>query len=159
MTTLAPEDLAALTALDTPTVCNALERLDPATQARGFTTQPFLCGFPQIKSIVGYARTATIRSMKPSGLTPAAQRALQNDYYRHIDAGPRPSIAVIEDLDGEAAGYGAFWGEVQSAIHVGLGAVSPTGRFAISINGRRVSSSLRDASRRRTPMRNPSGWA
>ena len=30
---------------------------------------------------------------------------------------------VIEDLDGESAGSGAFWGEVQSAIHVGLGGV------------------------------------
>ena len=30
---------------------------------------------------------------------------------------------IIEDLDGEHAGYGAFWGEVQSAIHRGLGAL------------------------------------
>ena len=46
---------------------------------------------------------------------------MQNDYYRYVDAGPRPSIVVIQDLDGAQAGYGAFWGEVQSAIHVGLG--------------------------------------
>jgi hypothetical protein len=39
------------------------------------------------------------------------------------DAGPKPSLIVIEDLDGANAGYGAFWGEVQSAIHRGLGAV------------------------------------
>ena len=52
---------------------------------------------------------------------PPSQRALQNDYYRYIDAGPRPSIVVIQDLDGAQAGYGAFWGEVQSAIHAGLG--------------------------------------
>jgi regulator of RNase E activity RraA len=117
------DDLSALAALDTPTVCNALERLDPATQASGYTTQSFVSGFPPSKSIVGYARTATIRSARPSGLAPPAQRALQNDYYRHIDAGIKPAIVVIEDLDGEAAGYGAFWGEVQSAIHVGLGAL------------------------------------
>src|SRR5678815_5358780 len=46
---------------------------------------------------------------------------MQNDYYRYVDAGVRPSIVVIQDLDGGEAGYGAFWGEVQSAIHVGLG--------------------------------------
>ena len=35
--------------------------------------------------------------------------------------GPFPSIVVIHDLDGEDAGYGAFWGEVQSNVHKALG--------------------------------------
>ena len=121
-TTLTISDLDALTAFDTPTICNALERLSPATQARGFTTRSLLCGFPALKPIVGYARTAMIRSAQPLGSTAAEQRALQNDYYRYVDAGPKPSIVVIQDLDEDAAGTGAFWGEVQSAIHVGLGA-------------------------------------
>src|SRR4030095_1796071 len=41
-------------------------------------------------------------------------------YLDYVAAEPRPSIAVIEDLDDEA-GYGAFWGEVQSNIHKALG--------------------------------------
>jgi len=122
MTTLTTADLDALTTFDTPTICNALERLSSATQARGFTTRSLLCGFPALKPIVGYARTAMIRSAQPLGATAAEQRALQNDYYRYVDAGPKPSIVVIQDLDEDAAGTGAFWGEVQSAIHVGLGA-------------------------------------
>ena len=82
-----------------------------------------LCGFPALRPIVGYARTAMIRSAQPLGATAAVQRALQNDYYRYVDAaGPKPSIVIIQDLDEDAAGTGAFWGEVQSAIHVGLGA-------------------------------------
>ena len=76
---------------------------------------------PQQKPIVGYARTATIRSAEPLGLSAAAQWRLRDDYYRSVDAGPRPSIVVIQDLD-DPPGRGAFWGEVQSAIHVGLGA-------------------------------------
>jgi regulator of RNase E activity RraA len=76
-----------------------------------------------MKPVVGYARTATIRAARPSALSAIEQRKLQNDYYRHVDAGPKPSLVVIEDLDGDAAGTGAFWGEVQSAIHVGLGSV------------------------------------
>jgi len=123
MNVLTQNDLATLAAYDTPTICNALERLDPSTQARGYTCTPFICGFPSLKPIVGYARTATIRSARPSGLSAAAQRQLQNDYYHHIDGGGKPSIVVIEDLDGGDAGRGAFWGEVQSAIHVGLGAL------------------------------------
>ena len=114
-------DLDALTAFDTPTICNALERLAPKTQGRGYTTQPFVCGFPQMKPVVGYARTAAIRSAQPHALSASALLALQDDYYRSIDAGPRPSVVVIQDLD-TTPGYGAFWGEVQSAIHVGLGA-------------------------------------
>jgi len=120
---LTTDDLAKLASFDTPTICNALERLDPSTQAAGYTCAPFVCGFPNRSPIVGYARTATIRSVRPSGLSAAAQRQLQNDYYRHVDAGRRPSVVVIEDLDGDDAGRGAFWGEVQSAIHVGLGAL------------------------------------
>ena len=123
MMPLTPDDLSGLAAFDTPTICNALERLDPATQARGYTTAPFVCGFPRLKPIVGYACTATIRSARPSGLPAAQQRQLQDDYYRHMGRGRRPSIVVIEDLDGADAGTGAFWGEVQSAIHVGLGAL------------------------------------
>ena len=114
-------ELDALTAFDTPTMCNALERLEPGLQAGGYTTRSFVCGFPQQKPVVGYARTATIRSAEPLSLALAKQTALLHDYYRYVDAGPRPSVVVIQELD-DPAGCGAFWGEVQSAIHVGLGA-------------------------------------
>jgi regulator of RNase E activity RraA len=118
---LSQADLDALAAFDTPTICNALERLAPESQARGYTTQPFVCGFPQLKPIVGYACTAVIRSAEPGPLSPAEKNALRDEYYRSVGAALRPSIIVIEDED-DNPGTGAFWGEVQSAIHVGLGA-------------------------------------
>ena len=34
-----------------------------------------------------------------------------------------PASWSCEDLDGEHAGYGAFWGEVQSNVHKALGAL------------------------------------
>jgi regulator of RNase E activity RraA len=116
-------ELTALTAFDTPTICNALEVVLPASRARGYTTRPAVCGFPALKPIVGYARTARIRAKSPPAAGAAAVRALRHDYYRYVDAGPKPSLVLIEDLDGPDAGYGAFWGEVQSAIHLGLGAL------------------------------------
>ena len=122
MNDLTQEDLDALAAFDTPTICNALERVDPSLQGGGYTSEPFLCGFPAQKPVVGYARTAMIRSVQALGVSAAEQRKMRDDYYRYVDAGPRPSIVVIQDLDGAQAGSGAFWGEVQSAIHVGLGA-------------------------------------
>jgi len=111
----------ALQSLDTPTVCNALEALAPERRGYGFTTEPLVwCSRPGLKPIVAVARTATIRSAHPSDLTGAAARELSNGYYSYIEAGPRPSVVVIQDLD-ERRGYGAFWGEVNSAIHLGLG--------------------------------------
>ena len=62
--TLSKETFAALAEYDTPTVCNALEILCPDRRAVGFTTRTLLCAFPELPPMVGYARTATIRSME-----------------------------------------------------------------------------------------------
>jgi regulator of RNase E activity RraA len=115
-------ELNALAAFDTPTICNALEVLMPEARARGFTTRSAVCGFPALKPMVGYARTARIRARSTPALPASEVREMRHAYYRYIDAGLKPSIVLIEDLD-EDAGYGAFWGEVQSAIHRGLGAL------------------------------------
>ena len=114
--------LERLAMFDTPTICNALEHVAPATQAAGFTHRPLLCGVPAQATIVGFARTGTIRAKQPPSGTRAEVRALRAAYYRYVEAGPAPSIIVIEDVDGADACCGAFWGEVHSAIHQGLGA-------------------------------------
>ena len=116
------QDLKALVALDTPTVCNALEMLSAEFRTNGFTFQPMVCAFPDLPPIVGYARTATIRAMRPSKLDKKAVQEQRIAYYQHIENGPRPSIAVIQDLD-TLPGFGAFWGEVNTAIHKGLGCI------------------------------------
>ena len=58
--------------------------------------------------------------MRPSRLPAKDARALRLDYYRMFTEGPQPTIAVIQDID-DIPGYGAHWGEVNSAIHKGLG--------------------------------------
>lgn len=118
MTKLTKADLDRLAKWDTPTICNGLELLDEAWRLSGYTTRAFTCLRPGAKPIVGYARTATIRaSVKPG---PEAV-ALRRDYYTYIDAGgPKPSIAVIQDVDDQPA-RGALWGEVNTNIHKGLG--------------------------------------
>lgn len=116
-----PELLARLAEADTPTVCNALELVAPQRRAKGFTTRPLVVAFPELKPIVGLARTATIRAREPSARKPAEAKALRLDYYRYVAAaGGPPTVAVIQDLDCEP-GFGAFWGEVNSAVHKGLG--------------------------------------
>lgn len=111
-----------LRGFDTPTVCNALEALAPKRRGYGFTTMPLVCVRPELKPIVGLARTATIRSAHPGDLVGEEARELSDGYYAYVDQGPKPSVIVIQDID-EPRGYGAFWGEVNSAIHLGLGCV------------------------------------
>ncbi len=114
------EDLSALAALDTPTVCNALEIAAPERRGFGFNRTPLVSPMPQ-KAVVGYARTAAIRSREQPTASPAELKALRLAYYEYIASGPQPSLAVIQDVDGVEGGLGAFWGEVQSNVHKGLG--------------------------------------
>ncbi len=118
-----PDDLLTrLRSFDTPTICNALEVVRPECRGEGFTTRPLVCLRPQMPPIVGYARTATIRAEHPSGNTPEEVRQRRLDYYAYVDDGPKPSVIVIEDQDPNP-GFGAFWGEVNSHVHRGLGAL------------------------------------
>ncbi|MEL7210633.1 MAG: RraA family protein [Actinomycetota bacterium] len=122
MTELTDADLDALRQLDTPTVCNALEVVAPARRGYGYTVEPFFCPRPELAPIVGYARTGTIRAMQQSERDAAADTAARLDYYDHIGSGPGPTITVIQDLDA-VPGYGAWWGEVNTNIHQGLGSL------------------------------------
>lgn len=118
---ITPELLAALTELDTPTVCNALEEIDQRSRDGGFTAEPLICPFPQLKSIVGFAKTGLIRSVNPGMLQGDAGAKKRVDYYEYVSQGDMPKISILQDLDGARAGTGAFWGEVNSNIHKALG--------------------------------------
>ena len=118
---LGEDVLEQLRALDTPTVCNALEIVAPERRATGFTTEPLVCAVPELAPIVGYARTVTIRAKEPSDRPRADAAQTQLAYYEYVSAGPRPGICVIQDLDDGHAGFGAFWGEVHTHVHRGLG--------------------------------------
>ena len=114
--------LDALAQFDTPTICNAIEVVAPERRGWGYTVAPFFVLDRSARPIVGYARTATIRASQPSGRAPEAASASRNGYYRYIDEGDKPTVTVIEDIDAHV-GYGAWWGEVHSNVHKGLGSL------------------------------------
>jgi regulator of RNase E activity RraA len=115
-------DLDVLSQWDTPTICNALELTSPHRRGYGYTVKAFSCLDPSAKPIVGYARTARIRASAPD-LSSSKGMADRIPYYEYIaGGGDGPTIVVIEDLDAHPA-YGAFWGEVHTAVHKGLGAL------------------------------------
>ena len=116
--TLTTQQMEFLQSMDTPTVCNVVEMVAPERRGHGYTVKHLFCPFPHLPPIVGFAKTVATKARDKVALGSYMDKRL--DYLDYVAAEPRPSIAVIEDLDDEA-GYGAFWGEVQSNIHKALG--------------------------------------
>jgi len=103
---------------DTPTILNALEILDPNCRTEGFTTEQFVCADKSLPPIVGYVRTATISPSSEVDSKTKLDKGI--DYYKYISTGVGPKISIIQDVD-DSPGFGAFWGEVNTSIHNGLG--------------------------------------
>ena len=113
--------LEKLKTYDTPTICNALEIVDPARRLTGFTVKPLVCPFPHLPPIVGYARTATIRSTHAHELDAKKAREQRIAYYEYVaeqagarhhgDPGPRRRRRRLRRLLGRG----------ESAVHKGLG--------------------------------------
>jgi 4-hydroxy-4-methyl-2-oxoglutarate aldolase len=115
---LTAADLAALAQLTTPTVANAIEVFDVRSRSTGFLNSSVRAIVGGEVPLLGYACTARMRAG-----TPPQTRAggLRRQLWEHILTIPAPRVVVIEDLDDPP--LGAFWGEVQSAIHQALGCV------------------------------------
>jgi regulator of RNase E activity RraA len=110
-------DLEKLRQWDTPTVCNGLELIVPERRAIGFTVEPMAVLHPDAAPIVGLARTGTVRAKEP----PRGAVANRLDWYDYVAKASLPTIVVLQDLD-DRPGYGAFWGEVNTTVHMKLGA-------------------------------------
>ena len=88
----------------------------PERRAVGFTVEPMVAADRKLPPIVGLARTGLIRAREaPRGPIPPRE-----DWYDYVAAEDLPTVAVLQDID-DRPGYGAFWGEVQTTVHRGLG--------------------------------------
>ncbi len=105
--------------VDTPTVCNAIEVAQGKRGFNDFTRGTMLCSAPN-HAMVGYARTARIQAVKPPTETPDVIKSRRMAYYKYMSEGPRPGIAVVQDLDVPNA-IGAYWGEVNTNVHKAFG--------------------------------------
>jgi regulator of RNase E activity RraA len=115
---LSESQFAFLRSIDTPTVCNLIEVVAPERRGAGYTVVHLHCPFPDLPPMVGFAKTVTMRAR--DAVSGPSYMAKRMDYLDYVGAEPRPSVVVIEDKD-EPAGYGAFWGEVQTNVHKALG--------------------------------------
>lgn len=111
--------LALLRAVDTPTVCNAIEVVQGRRGFAAFTRGTMICTEPG-QAIVGHAVTAQIAALAPPTEPPEVIRTRRLAYYRAMHDGPKPAVAVIEDVDFPHC-IGAYWGEVNTTIHQAFG--------------------------------------
>lgn len=112
--------ISSLSKYDTPTICNAIEVAQGGRGFSAFTRGTMVSAMNGAKAMVGYARTAKIAGQNKPDETPDVIKARRIDYYRHMASGEGPTISVIEDVDAPAC-VSAWWGEVHTAVHKGLG--------------------------------------
>lgn len=116
---MTPKLLDTLSRVDTPTVCNAIEVVQGKRGFQGFTRGTMVCTEPG-RAVVGYAATAQIAAIAPPTEATDVIRARRMAYYKAMFDAPKPSVAVIEDLDYPNC-IGAYWGEINTTVHKGFG--------------------------------------
>jgi len=116
---LSSDQIAALRALSSPTVANAIETFKVRPREAGNLSSQIRALFADLGPAVGYAVTALIRAEHPA---PREKRAGTFAWWDYIQSIPTPRIVVMHDLD-DPQGQGAYWGEVQANIHKALGCV------------------------------------
>jgi regulator of RNase E activity RraA len=111
--------LDLLSRIDTPTFCNAIEAAQGRRGFDRFTRGTMICTEPG-RAVVGFAATAQIAALAPPTEPPEGVRARRMAYYKAMHDAPKPSVAVVEDLDYPHC-IGAYWGEINTNVHKGFG--------------------------------------
>jgi len=118
MPRLTPDQLAALAAIDSPTVANAIERFAVRRRVDGYADRDLRCAFPQYGSMLGYAVTCTADSTTEARPDGAGLIGL----WAALEAAPKPSVLVIKDV-GPHPRKGCHMGEIMATTAKVLGAV------------------------------------
>jgi regulator of RNase E activity RraA len=112
--------LTLLRRVDTPTVCNAIEVVQGKRGFAGFTRGTMVASHPGAPAMVGFAATAKLAGVAPPAEPADVIRTRRMAYYRMVSEAPRPTVAVIEDVDFPTC-VAAYWGEINTTVHQGLG--------------------------------------
>ena len=118
MTRLSTQQLDALRRIDSPTVSNAIERLQVRPRLQGFAGWELRCAFPELGTTLGYAVTCTADSTTASRVDAQGQLRL----WDALERAPKPSVLVIKDIGPERS-RSCHMGEVMATTAKALGAV------------------------------------
>ena len=120
------EELDALARLSTPTLANAIETFEVRPHNEGFAGPEIRAVFPEMGAMVGYACTLRVAADRPA---PPGAGGAPLGYWAYVAGNPGPKVVVVQDLDPQPVG--AFWGEVNANVHLGLGAVGTVTRGGV----------------------------
>jgi len=118
-TPLSPHEIEDLRAIDTPTICNAIETFNIRGRLEGFMGMDIRCLLPDLGSMVGYAVTATVDSTTPE-VGQDEQAWLK--WMQAMQASPRPAVLVFKDI-GPQPRKSAHLGEVMGTVARRLGVI------------------------------------
>ncbi len=110
----------SLAQFDTPTISNAIEVAQGTRGYERFTRATPVSVMNGAKAMCGYARTAKLSGVKAPTEDPEIIKARRLDYFKYMAKGNQPTVCVIEDI-GAPGCVSAWWGEVHTAVHLGLG--------------------------------------
>jgi regulator of RNase E activity RraA len=109
----------SLAAIDTPTICNAIEAFNVRGRVEGFLGLDIRCLSPDLGAMAGYAVTARVDASTP-GAPP--NRKAWEDWVRAMEAAPKPAVLVFEDV-GPNPRKSAHCGEVMATLARRLGTI------------------------------------
>ena len=119
MKSLTNEQLEALKAIDTPTICNAIESFQVRGQVEGFMGCDIASLTPDLPPMLGYAVTVKVNSTTPDIERP---NEVWKAWVRAMDAAPKPIVLVFQDI-GPHPRRSAHMGEIMATVAKRLGSV------------------------------------
>ena len=111
VTQLTPQQLAALRAIDSPTIANAIEEFDVRDRRAGYMDGSVRCIYPDLGEIVGYAFTITFKNRGPDD--PPMRQEWVKALERAAEV-PAPRIMVAHDTTPEVPA--ALFGEIMCTL-------------------------------------------
>ncbi len=111
--------ISYLKTIDTPTLSNAVERLEVRPRSEGFAPLAIRCLFPELGRMAGYAVTAQVETVTRMGQRDAMRF---HELFTAIAASPKPAVVVLQDIGGHHD-YAAHAGEIMATIFQRLGAL------------------------------------
>jgi 4-hydroxy-4-methyl-2-oxoglutarate aldolase len=110
--------LKKLAQYDSATICNIIELFDVRPNDVGYMDHRVAARFSDMKPMVGFAATASLRSLSGSRRTAYTMLESQLKQFGEL---PGPAIVVFQDLDDPPVG--ATFGEVMCSTYQAFGSV------------------------------------
>lgn len=109
-----------LLTIDTPTLSNAIEKLDARNRVSGFCNRELRYLTPELGCLCGYAVTAEVETMDPE--TTGGLDATFISLCEALAGAPQPTVVVLKEI-GAHPDFSAHCGEVMATVFRRLGAV------------------------------------